>query len=151
VGQTAAPLRPARAAASTTGWPMPLGTAGSESAASFGPRRRAAASYETTNLVLSKEVSSKPYLVGRPTLFSHDHIHFTPRRFRHQNVYERPDRATCILHIGLHTLASLNFHTSTRMQGDTAYSPHRNPARLLLSSASTTRHFRRLQKSPFPG
>lgn len=74
VGQTAGPLRPARVVASTMGWPVRRGTAGSESAANCGPRRRVAASYETTNPVLSKEASSKLFsFSGPPTLFSHDH------------------------------------------------------------------------------
>jgi hypothetical protein len=114
VGQTAGPLRPARVVASTMGWPVRRGTAGSESAASCGPRRRVAASYETTNPVLSKEVSSEPPLAGPPTLFRMTTIHFTLRRFRHQNVYDRPDSdlhiAYWAAYIGVFELPYLDSH-----------------------------------------
>src|SRR5687768_4854714 len=73
--QAVVPLALATAAASTTVSPAPHETAGSESAASCGPERRAAASFETTSLVWSREVSSSPchhlaYHYNHPLLLS---------------------------------------------------------------------------------
>jgi hypothetical protein len=116
VGQTAGPLRPARVVASTMGWPVRRGTAGSESAASCGPRRRVAASYETTNPVLSKEASSEPPLAGPPTLFSHDHYSLHTTTFPTSKRL-RPTRQSDLhiaywaAYIGVFELPYLDSHT----------------------------------------
>jgi hypothetical protein len=140
VGQTVALLLPARAGANTMGWLVRPGIAGSELAASFGQRKRAVASYETTNLVLSKEASFKPPFLWT-TLYSDDHYSLLPRRSEPKYVYERPNRATCIIAYWAAYIGVFELSTSTCMQGETAYSPHRNPARLQHHSASNTRHF----------
>jgi hypothetical protein len=104
-------------------------TAGNESAANSGLRRRAAASYVKTSPASLREAFSEP-------LNPSDEHHLLPiTMFRTRHVHERPTRATCILHTGLHISASSHhFSTSTCMRGETAYFEQTcNPARLRLS------------------
>lgn len=88
----------ATAAASTMVSPALHETAGSESAASCGPERRAAVSFETTSLVWSREASSRPGHIhyNNPLLLSlfKNHVH--------SHDYDDAIRATCIISI-MHT------------------------------------------------